>query len=191
MPEDTDITAEELTVQDILDEANQVGYHTILEVWREVLRPAQKERFVKITPQWANRICSSYREIQFRDMPRFRDLYFDKIAELGAILDGVIDSDDECLNMTSAEEDVQHNSANYLNILIDWQRAFLMWELEWDCTDMDAAVNLAAISEVHRMFFDEKGLTNLLDQIQFQITDADRELLAQSLQELKEAQEGQ
>lgn len=188
MPEDTDITTENLTVQDILDEANQVQYHAILEIWREVLKTGKTERHNKITPQWANRICSSYREINFADMPRFKDSYFDKIEELATILDIEIESDDECLNVISAEEDVLNNGSHYMGLLIEWQKAFLMWELAWNCEDGWAPAELAAISEVHRMFFDTQGLTALLDQIQFQVTDSDRELLAGILQELKEGQ---
>jgi hypothetical protein len=182
---------EELTVQDILDEANEVGYHTILEVWREVLRPAQRERFKKITPQWANRICSAYREVVFADMPAFRDSYFDKVNELAEILDLEIAEDAECLNIFTPEEDVEHNGMHYLNVLITWQRAFLAWELDWECTEPDAAVDLAAISEVHRMFFDNTGLTSLLDNINFELTDTDRDILAAALQELKAATEEQ
>lgn len=182
---------EELTVEDILSEAQDTPYHTILEIWREVLKPAKAERFKKITPQWANRICSTYREIDFQHMPAFRDRYFDKVDELAEILDLEIDTDIECLNLISAEEDVEHNGATYLNILIEWQRAFLQWELDWNCTNIEAATELAAISEVHRMFFGETGITSLLDNIQFQITDADRDILAASLQELREDQEDQ
>ena len=186
----TDTTLPEFdTVQDILDEANAATYHSILEVWREVLKPAHKERKLRITPQWANRICTTYRELTFADMLEFRDRYFDKIAELENILLGEIESDDECLNVTTPEEDVQNNGHHYLNVLINWQKAFLSWELAWDCADPDASIELAAISEVHRMFFDQNGLTALLDQIQFQFTDADRDLLAASLQELRDAQE--
>ena len=179
---------EDLTVQDILDDANKVAYHSILEIWREVLKTGKTERFAKITPQWANRICSTYQGMVFQDMPDFRDHYFDKIDELFSILEIEISSDDECLNVTSAEEDVQNNSAHYMNLLIEWQKSFLLWELEWDPINEDAAIELAAISEVHRMFFAEQGITALLDQIQFQVTDTDRELLAGILQELKEGQ---
>jgi hypothetical protein len=189
MPEDMDSTTDEqLTVQDILDDANKVAYHSILEIWREVLKVGEAERSKKITPQWANRICSTYREINFADMPDFRDAYFDKLAELAAILDIEIATDDECLNVTSAEEDVANNGIHYMNLLIEWQKSFLLWELEWEPSNRDASLELAAISEVHRMIFDQQGLTALLDQIQFQVTDTDRELLAGILQELKEGQ---
>lgn len=186
----TDTTLPEFdTVQDILDEANAAPYHSILEVWREVLKPARTERLAKITPQWANRICTTYREVNFDDMLEFRDRYFDKIAELEDILAGEIESDDECLNVTKPEEDVEHNSHHYLNVLTNWQKTFLTWELEWDCADTDASIELAAISEVHRMFFDQNGITALLDQIKFEFSDNDRDLLAAELQELRDSRE--
>ncbi len=188
MSENTQET--DLTVEDILAEADNTPYHSILEVWREVQKPAVAERTVKITPQWANRIASSYREIAFRDVPSFRDTYFDRIEELNDILKTEIASDDECLNVDSPEEDVERNGHHYLNLLVDWQKALLQWELDWDVTSEKAAVDLATISEVHRMFFDNTGLTSLLDNIKFEVTDADRDMLAAALQELRDSQEG-
>jgi hypothetical protein len=177
------------TVEDILEQANAAPYHSILEVWREVLKPAHKERKAKITPQWANRIVTTYAGVVFNDMHYFRDRYFDKIAELEKVLLTEIELDDECLNVTSPEEDVEHNSHHYINVLTDWQKTFLSWEIEWSAAASDAAVELAAISEVHRMFFDQNGLTALLDQIKFEFSDADRDLLAAELQDLRGAQE--
>ena len=191
MPENTDITEDELTVQDILDGANEAAYHTILEVWREIMRPAESERGKPITPQWANRICSTYREINFKDMPAFKEAYFDRIDELRNILDNEIASDDECLNQITAAEDVEYNSAHYLNVLIDWQKAFLYWEIAWDCTNQFAAVDLAAISEVHRMMFSDTGITSLLDQINFQFTEADQEMLAETLRSIQASAQGE
>jgi len=39
------------------------------------------------------------------------------------------------------------------------------------------------------MFFDQNGLTALLDQIKFEFSDQDRDLLAAELQELRESRE--
>ena len=179
------------TVDDLMaDAAENAGYHTILEIWREVLKPAQTERLKKITPQWANRIVTTYTEMTFGDMMTFRDLYFGKIAELEDILLGEISSDDECLNMTTPEEDAQENAFHYLNVLINWQKVFLTWELEWSVALDDCHVELAAIAEVHRMFFDPNGLTALLDQIKFEFTDNDRDLLAAELEDLRASKEG-
>ena len=179
-----------LTVEDILSEAAEAEYHTVLELWREVLKPASQQLNSDVTPQWANRITSSYREINFRDMIAYRDTYFGLINLLLDVLTFEINSDDECLNMNGPEEDVEHNSHHYLNLLIEWQKLFLSWELDWDCTDEKAAVQLAAISEAHRMFFDQTGLTALLENIQFQITDEDTALMAAALEELRGPKEG-
>jgi hypothetical protein len=166
------------------------SFHTILEVWATILAPARKEANAHITPQWASRICGKYDQMEFRDMPEFRDRYFAKIAELEAILLDVISQDDECLNQTSAEEDVEHNSQHYIDILTQWQVAVLGWEMDWNCTEITAAAELAAISEVHIMFFGEVGLTALLDQIQFEFTDMHRDALGLALQAYKESREG-
>jgi hypothetical protein len=167
-----------------------VPYNTILRVWREVLAPAEDERKARVTPQWASRICSSYHGVSFADMPAFKDLYFDKIRDLALVVDAEIESDAECLNMMTAEEDVEHNSHHYLNILVNWQLTFLQWELDWDPVNVWAAVEIAAIAEIHKMFFDQTGLSALLDNIQFEVTDADREYMANALQALKDAREG-
>lgn len=183
---ETDITDEEIA--EFI--SGEPPFHTILEVWREVLSPAEKERNASITPQWASRICSKYGQLTYADMPVFRDWYFDSIAELRDILLAEISLDDESLNQATAEEDAEHNGAHYLNVLTNWQLAVLRWELEWDCTHPEAAASLAAIAEVHAMFFGEVGLTSLLDQIPFQFTEEDQKNLGQALQEFKEGWEG-
>jgi hypothetical protein len=189
MQDETTIEGE-LTVEDIIAEANNAGYHTILEVWREVLRPADAERSKRITPQWATRVVGTYHGVTYADMPAFRELYFGKILHLAGILEDEIESDDECLNLVSAEEDVEHNTSHYLNVLFAWQMQFMQWEIEWDATSPTAAIEVAALAEVHKMFFDPQGITALLDQISFPFTDTDRDTLGELLAGLIENAEG-
>lgn len=179
----------ETTVDDLVEEASTAPYHTILELWREVLSPATDELKRSVSPQWANRIVSSYQGLQFSDMDNFRDTYFTKVLTLADILADEIDSDDEALNHTSPEEDVENNTPHYLTVLFNWQQQFLLWELGWRCTASDAAVEIAALSEVHKMFFGEQGLTALLDQIKFEFTDDHRQMLSELLEETKAAEE--
>jgi hypothetical protein len=181
MQEQTALDKDQLTVEDIIAEANNASYHTILEVWREVLKPAKGEISKRITPQWATRIVNQFPGITYADMPVFRERYFGKILHLASILDDEIAQDDECLNLVSAEEDVESNTSHYLNVLFAWQMQFMQWEIEWDSTADDAAIEIAALSEVHKMFFDPQGLTALLDQINFQFTDTDRDTLGELL----------
>lgn len=184
-----DMHAEDVSIEEIIPEDST--FHPILQVWRAILEPAETERLSRISPQWASRIVNTHTEIQFADMPAFRDAYFDKVADLKKILDYEISTDDECLNVTTPEEDVEHNSDHYINVLTNWQLTVLDWEMDWDCAADWAAVDLAATAEVHRMFFGETGLTALLDQIPFQFTDMHRDLLASTLQSHRDSrQEG-
>lgn len=165
-------------IEDLI-EHGQPSFHPILKVWREVLKPAETERSEIITGDFANRITQSYREINFADMPVYKELYYDHILELAKILNDEIATDDDCLKAATPEEDVKMNSGHYRQLLIDWQRAFVRWEKEWDCTADGAGIKLAAISEVHKMFFGNTGVVGYLQNIQFQYTEADQaELLA-------------
>lgn len=161
-------------------------FHPILMVWREILKPAHDELGKRITPQWASRIVASYQDVSFTDMLDMRDRYYGKILELLAMVDAEIASDPDCLTYTTPEEDVAENSEHYKNLLRDWQVAFVKWEIEWDCTDPKAGVELAAISEVHKAFFGQSGLTQFLDNIRFIYTEEDQAELAGVLEALKE-----
>jgi hypothetical protein len=163
-----------------------VTFHPILMVWREILKPARDELDSRITPQWASRIVATYRDVAYADMPTMRDRYYGKVIELLDMLNDEIATDDECLGYTTPEEDVEHNSGHYKNLLRDWQLRFLSWELDWDCTDASAGVELAAISEVHKAFFGETGVTQYLDNIRFEYTEADQSELAEALGALRE-----
>lgn len=166
------------------------SFHTVLEVWREVLKPAAQEATKKVTPQWANRMVASYAQLTFADMNDLRDLYFFRIGELAGIVDAEIAVDDQALRWSTPEEDAVENAAHYKGILTEWQCKFLGWELAWDCASPGAAVELAAISEVHKMFFGQTGLTQFLDNIRFEFTDADQAELAGALEELRLSVEG-
>jgi hypothetical protein len=163
-------------------------FNPVLRVWREVLAPAAGEADAKVTPQWANRMVTSFQGLEYGQMNVFRDRYFGKILELAALLNEEIDSDEDCLTYHSPEEDVEHNSGHYRNLLTSWQLAILGWEMAWETTDEYAAVELAAISEVHKMFFGPTGITAYLDNIKFEYTEADQQQLAWALQELKDGQ---
>lgn len=168
-----------------VDLPEEPTFHTVLEVWREVLRPARDELGKKITPQWASRIVSSYQDVGFNDMPEMRDRYYGKIIELLEILEAEIATDDECLRYTTPEEDVVENREHYMNVLRDWQLRFLQWELDWECTDKQAGVELAAVSEVHKAFFGQTGLTQFLENIRLEVTEDDQNKLAAALADLR------
>ena len=68
------------------------GFHTILEVWKAILDPAEAESRTRITPQWASRICAKHQDVHFADMVEFRNRYFAKIEELRRTVEAVIES---------------------------------------------------------------------------------------------------
>lgn len=181
-----DLLDAELNTDTVLAEGEEPKYHPLLMIWREVLKPATAEADAKPSPQWCNKMVQSYTGIGFDDMYTFRDTYFGKIQEMVAILDEVIASDKECLTYTSAEEDRAENRALYLRVITEWQCQVLRWELRWDCRMQYAEVELAAISEVHKIFFDQTGIANFLDNIGFPMEEGDRDNLAAALNAVRE-----
>lgn len=162
------------------------SFHPILFVWREVLKNAPAEKEGKVTAAFAHRITSAYREVDYADMLEYSDRYFDKIIELNELLLAEIATDDQCLTYTSAEEDVEHNGHHYKQLLLDWQKLVVVWENNWDCTASDAGIELAAISEVHKMFFGQTGIVGYLQNIQFEFTEADQAEMEAELNAVKE-----
>ena len=183
----TDQTADAaaLTVEDILGYAQDVPYSPILKMWREILLSSKTVRKERITPQWATRVVSTHADLSFSDMPHYRDLYYAKLDELLAGLQAELDTDEEWEAPTTPEEDAELNNLHYLNVIISWQKTILSWELGWDCEQHDAAIELATISDVHKMFFGNVGLTSLLDQIDFEFTETAQDLLRAELEEMK------
>jgi hypothetical protein len=161
------------------------NYHPILEVWRAVLEPARGQRDVKVTPAWANRVIGSYAGVTYADMNNFRDAYFGMVIQMADVLEFEISTDDECLNNFTPEDDLEHNVHHYKNLLRDWQMVLMQRELDWDCESPNAAVEMAVLSEVHKMFFGDTGLTQFLDNIQLQIDETDQAMIRNALDELK------
>jgi len=183
----------ELTDQDqadlekLLTEQPEQEYHTILKVWKEVLKPENRKGSASdITMQWANGIVTKYAGIGFGDMVAYRDAYFALFDVMYDVLLFEIEQDVDCFEPSTKEEDVENNGYHYLNLLREWQLAFLRKELEWDCTAPTAAVDIAALAEVHGVFFGPTGLTGHLEAIQFEFTESDQGDLAAALQELRE-----
>ena len=158
-------------------------YRTLLEIWRAILEPAVSGEMRKdpISPQWATKMVTTYPGVSFADVDDIHHGVFDMSAELAAILDEEIASDDECLKKATAEEDAQENSGHYRALLAGWQIHLLQVELAWRPTSPKAAVELAILSEVQQMFLGQTGLVAHLDTIGFQFEEADQQDLQQKL----------
>lgn len=190
MTEHTDeqLAAEDqLTIENILAASGEEPppYNTLLKVWAEVIGASKSVRKERINPQWAVRVTSTHAQVFLQDMPEYRDLYYDKIDQLLEALQAEIDTDDECLNYTTVEEDLANNHAHYVNVVFSWQKLILSWELDWDCENESAAVELATIIDVHKMFFGDVGLISLFDNIGFDFSEDLQQQLFEELEELK------
>lgn len=163
----------------------EAEHRPILEVWREVLEGGRAEAKHRISPAWASRITSMYPQVKVQDMATFKDQYFGKIEELHQHLLFVMETDKKITQQTTIAEDLEHNRVHYIQVITLWQTAVLNWELEWDCTDVDAHVELAAISEAHKFFFGAQGLIALLEQIELKFTEDDTADLMAVLEEFK------
>lgn len=186
-PESLELTEkDEADLEQLWKDGEMPNFHPLLKVWREVLAPARALKgSEKVTPNYAAKMAHTYADVHIRDARRIQQLYYDKLLVLADILDYEISTDDECLNVTTPAEDIEQNTHHYKNLLRDWQLAFLSWELEWDCETEDAAIQLAAISEVHKMIFGDMGIIAHLDQIGFEFTEADQAELAEALGEFQ------
>lgn len=162
-------------------------YHTVLQVWREILKHAGGEKDKKVTPGWAINIVSRHPIVELGQMNEFRTRYFGKLEEFFDILVEEIESDDECLNYSAPDDDVENNSPHYKNLIFRWNVAILTWEQAWECTDEFAGVEIAAIAEAQRMIFEPGyGIVGYLDTVGFQFTEDDQRELQGELEALKE-----
>ncbi len=186
----------ELTEQDLADIAKledgdklPVEFHPILKVWHEVLKPAADGmENDPITPMWANKIVSSYQGVTFADMGEVRRRYYEKILELQGVLDYELSLDEQCLTYSTAADDLVFNHVHYVNLVTEWNKTLVKWEIEWDYSDPAAGAELAAIAEVQQMFFgsqNRQGLVQYLDTINFEWGEAEREEMAEAVENFK------
>ena len=161
-------------------------YRTLLELWQEVLSNAPAQAKDKVDPGWAVKISSQYEQLKLQEMELYRDAFYSKVVQLWEILKQEIDTDPRAFTHENAEDDAMLNRYHYLNVLFTWQLAVQQWEIDWMCTDDDAHIQIAAMSEVFKMFFGPTGLTQWLDNIPFTFTSDDQEELMKLLAEARE-----
>lgn len=179
----------DFTVNEDDDENDAPPWHAVLQVWRDVLASAETEIVKKVTPQWAARIAGSYLGVELKDMNTFRDIYYGRMLELRDLVNEIIDAHPECLEVTTPQEDLAENSQHYRDLLLSWQLRFFQWELDWDCTSENAAVELAAFGEAHAFVFGIPGRTGLtahMENIKLEITEADQASWSEALRQLRE-----
>lgn len=163
----------------------EVEKHTLLELWRAVLSNIESSQAEPITPQEASRVLKSWPNLKVQELVEYHTKFYGLMTVMREILHIEIASDPECLKRT--EDDAVDNRAHYLNLIMLWQLQIQEWGNEWVCTDDDAHLTMAALAEVQQFFFGQNGLLNHLDSIQFEMTEEDSDLLAETLLQSREA----
>ncbi len=176
-------TTTEAEVIDISSIQENLQYNPLLKVFKHLLEPVKTLKDEKLTMQYCSRIIDNYSGIEFKDMENYNNQYVDYVLELLNILDEIIASDDECLNVTNEDEDLEHNRVNYLNLVLQWQIAMQQWSFDWDCLDKKAAIKLAAQNEAGLLAFGEKGLVGFFSSIQFNLTDDEQQTISDAVLE--------
>lgn len=165
----------------LLAEQEKPEYHTLLEVWKNILSKANLDANRRVTMKWANGIVGQYQGVGFGDMKAFTEIYFDLIDDMVKILEFEISTDEDCLKPDNPADDIELNSSHYKNVLTLWQQSMLQRELEWDCESPTAALEIAALAETHKVFFGSNGLTGHLEALSFDFTEDDQQELANVL----------
>ncbi len=185
--------AEVLEFRDRLDAGEQPeaeSHRTILEVWREVLKPAVTMKDTEIpAPNYAMAMCGQYPDVHVWDAVKIHRGYCQHLIDVADILEAEIESDPVCLDQSTAEDDATENRGHYLNVLLLWQQYFHQHELEWDCLDAESPVQLASFGEAFKTVFGgpgREGITDYLNSIPLEMDDADRQLIADALDEQRE-----
>ncbi len=172
---------------DTVEEGGSEEHRPLLEVWRELFKPAQVHRHEPVGLQWAVRLKETYPHLTFAQLDEVRKAYFDKLNQLIDILHYEIESDALSLTRRTLEEDATENAHHYKSLLLLWQQCFLLWESEWAATSDTADIDAAVIAEVHKMVFGPMGIVAHLDSINFEFTESDQRDLGDSLQEFDDS----
>ena len=181
---------EELTEQDIADlellqeDANPgaIIRQPLLVIWRELLSNIDTERNARITLAQAQKITSTWPQLEYGDVPAYLDMYYEFLQEMRGIVLAELDSDPKAEEQFG-DDDAVENRQHYINILFNWNLATSRWEKQWNTTAHNAAIGVAAIVDAHSFFLSQTGLVAHLNEIGFQFTEEDSAKLAQELAE--------
>lgn len=166
------------------EQPKEAPKHTVLEVWRELLSNIDKARSERVDPHTANRIVTNWPKLSYADIPAYWSAYYDRLEEIHKILLAEIERDPAALQRV--DNDAEENLEHYLNLLLLWQEAVLLWQREWDVTSPDAALTLAAMADAQTFVLGDKGLVAHLDAAHVALTADDNKAMLGLLTEWAE-----
>lgn len=163
--------------------AAPANYRSVLEMWDKVLEPVFSSALEKPQPGWATGMVRRHVGLTLASTVQLHELFHTRVKELKQILSQAIEAHPDALTVKSADQDLDDNFEIYKQLLMDWQLQYVTWEHTVDLTSDGAAVQIAALSELHTMFFSETGVVAHLSSIGFDqvFTEEHQAELAQAL----------
>lgn len=191
------MTDAELTEQDLADlETLDAPPRTLLETWTLILDSIEGSRDEKITPTIALKIVNSWPQLSFQDLAEYHELYHLKLIELRQAVRDIIKKHPKALKNTdqgtdsfgqpSKDSDPVANHALYVELLYQWQASILRWETDWNSSDSNSHIVLAAIADASAFFVGNQGLVQHLSEINFKFPEGEQKDLQARLLVFKE-----
>ena len=165
------------------EEAAEAPEHALLKVWLMVLGNVEEALETRLSMAAVNNIVRTWPQIKVQEAMQYHRCYHEQLLKMRSILEAIVATDEECLDRIG-EDDVQENRDLYLELLTEWQRQLVRWEVQWDPNDDDAHVVLAASLTVAEFFFGSQGLVHHLDLRGFVLSDAEAEAIWANAQEV-------
>lgn len=141
---------------------------SLLELWAEVLKSVEASRDSKVPMAVAHSIVTSWPKLNYRDIPEYHRLYHDFLIQARDILTTTVREHPEALEF-HGEEDGSENANLYLHLLVQWNILFEDIAEEWNPTDDNADVVVAALVEARNTVLGRLGMAGHLDNIGFQV----------------------
>lgn len=168
--------------EDVIPEVPEPEPITLLETWRELLKSIDTTRDEPIGPAEASRILQKWPNLKVQELSLHKAWFYDYLSTMHSIL--LLELAQDPAALQHIEDDAVDNHHHYLNLIMQWQLQLQHWTSSWDSDAKDAHITMAALAETQQFFFGPNGMSNHLDQIQFEFTEDDATLVAEALESM-------
>lgn len=163
-------------------------YHSILEVWRNMLDPEHQDRGRAPTPDWCAVLIARWPFLRFADCGIVQAEYFRIFDNVHAVLAQVFEDNPQAFEAETREEDIE-NKELYVFLLKEFQKALFVTQSEWSFDDPEAGAKMAALGEAQQQILGKDGLASYLGVIGLPFTQEEQDAMNQELTEFRESLE--
>ena len=158
---------------------------TLLATWKELLSNIEASRDEPISFQLALRVISNWPKISVQEVEEYFDIYHELLLEMRSVFEGVLAAHPKAIKRV--EDDGEVNRDVYIEILTEWQKTALGWELDWEVSSPNAHIVMGAMVDATGFFLGQKGLVAHFDNIGRRFEEADSVALVAELEAWKAA----